>query len=65
MGRAIDPGLEAHRSERRDVIKGRGAKRSDPTVPACAYPSARRSADDHPRGSSRPGPRLGIIYTTA
>jgi hypothetical protein len=49
------PALEAHRSERRDVIKGRGAKRSDPTVPACAYPSAGRSADDHRRGTLWPG----------
>jgi hypothetical protein len=36
------PVLEAHHSERRDVIKGR-----IPTVPCTPSPSARRSADDH------------------
>ena len=61
----LTPVLEAHHSERRDVIKGRGAKRADPTVPCAPSSLARRSADDHRRGSSRPGPRLGIIYTTA
>ena len=36
----LTPVLEAHHSERRDVIKGRGAKRADPTVPCAPSPSA-------------------------
>ena len=36
----MTPVYEAHHSERGDVIKGRGAKGADPTVPCKPSPSA-------------------------